>query len=217
MRMVLIGPPGAGKGTQAERLALHYHIPHISTGEMLRAEVRAGSPLGLQVKEIIAGGNLVSDGLMLDLVEQRLQHKDARHGFILDGFPRSSEQAEALMRLLDRLHKPLDAVVQMVVPDDEIVTRLSYRRVCPQCPRTYHLYFNKPHRSGLCDIDGATLIQREDDREEAIRNRLHVYHQQTEPVVDYFRRTPLLREINALGDVAAISKAIHAALRGIAV
>ena len=210
--MVLIGPPGAGKGTQASRLAAHYHIPHISTGEMLREEVKVGSSIGHQIKDCLAAGNLVSDQMILGLVEMRLQQKDCRLGFILDGFPRSQVQAEATHSLLDRLGRPLNAVVQLIMPDDEIVTRLSYRRICSQCARPYHLLFNAPRQEGFCDVDGSPLIQRSDDTENSIRNRLNVYHRQTEPVVEYYRKTPLLNEFSALGEVNAITQAIILAL-----
>lgn len=210
--MVLIGPPGAGKGTQAAHLAAYYHIPHISTGEMLREEVKQGSLIGNQIKDCLAAGNLVSDQMILGLVEMRLQQQDCRHGFILDGFPRSQIQAEATGALLERLQRPLDAVVQLIMPDDEIVTRLSYRRICSQCARPYHLLFNAPRLDNLCDLDGQHLIQRSDDTEDSIRNRLNVYHKQTEPVVDYYRKTPLLKEISALGEVNTITQAIILAL-----
>lgn len=215
--MVLIGPPGAGKGTQAAQLAAQYHIPHISTGEMLRQEVRQGTIIGQQVKDCLAAGNLVPDALMLNMVENRLQQKDTLNGFILDGFPRSAQQAEELQQLLERIGRPLHAVIQMICPDDEIVGRLSHRRICTQCGKPYHLIYSPPKQEGLCDLDGAPLYHREDDHESAIRNRLGVYHRQTEPVVEYFRhKTKLLREINALGEVSAISQAIRSILGAIA-
>jgi adenylate kinase len=215
--MVLIGPPGAGKGTQAARLAERYHIPHISTGEMLRQEVRQGSIIGQQVKDCLAAGNLVTDSVMLNMVENRLQMKDTLGGFILDGFPRSPVQAEALQALLERINRPLHAVIQMICPDDEIVNRLAHRRICTLCGKPYHLIDQRPKVEGVCDLDGSPLYHRDDDREEAIRNRLSVYHRQTEPVVEYFRKhTSLLREINALGEVSAVSQAIQSILGAIA-
>jgi len=210
--MVLIGPPGAGKGTQASHLAVHYHIPHISTGDMLRQEVKLGSTIGRQIKDCLAAGNLVSDQMILGLVENRLQEMDCRHGFILDGFPRSYAQAEATQALLERISRPLNGVVQLVMPDEEIITRLSYRRICSECGRSYHLLYTPPKQAGLCNVDGAPLTQRADDTEEAIRNRLSVYHRQTEPVIDFYRRTPLLREITAEGEVSFITQAIIQAL-----
>ena len=150
--------------------------------------------------------------MILGLVEMRLQQKDCRLGFILDGFPRSEVQAVATQALLGRLQRPLDAVVQMMMPDDEIVTRLSYRRICSQCARPYHLLFNAPKVDGVCDVDGSALIQRSDDTEDSIRNRLHVFHKQTEPVVEYYRKTPLLKEVDAMGEVNAITQAIIQAL-----
>lgn len=214
--MVLIGPPGAGKGTQASILAAHYHIPHISTGDMLRQEVKLSTSIGRQIKDCLAAGNLVSDSMILGLVEMRLQQMDCRQGFILDGFPRSQVQAEATHALLEKLAKPLTAVVQLIMPDEEIVTRLSFRRVCSECCRTYHLLYNAPKVEGACDVDGAPLTQRSDDTEDSIRNRLSVYHRQTEPVVEYYRRTPLLKEISAEGEVNSITQAILSALAKVA-
>lgn len=216
MRMVLIGPPGAGKGTQANQLAAHYHIPHISTGEMLRHEVREGTEIGKKVAACLAAGNLVSDELMLGMVEHRLQMIDAQSGFVLDGFPRSTYQAEGLQKLMEKLQRPLQAVVQLMIPDDEIVSRLKDRRVCSACGKIYHLVHRPPQKAGICDLDGAPLTQRDDDTEESIRNRLSVYHRQTEPVVGFYRLTPLLREIDALGDVSDVCRAIKLILEGIA-
>lgn len=217
MRMVLIGPPGAGKGTQATLLGAHYGIPHISTGEMLRLEVRQGTDIGRQVQSCLAAGNLVSDQLILEMVEHRLQQEDTQRGFVLDGFPRSTVQAEGLESLSRQLQKPLQAIIQMVLPDDDIVSRLSARRVCSACGKIYHLMHRPPQTAGVCDLDGAPLLQREDDQEEAIRNRLTVYHRQTQPVVDYYRGTEGFREISALGEVSEICEAIKLVLEGIAV
>ncbi|MFN8609894.1 MAG: adenylate kinase [Vulcanimicrobiota bacterium] len=197
LRLVLIGPPGAGKGTQAAVLKDRYGLAHISTGDMLRDEVRRQTPLGLQAKTLMAAGQLVPDALILDMMAQRLQQPDVARGFLLDGFPRSRAQGQALVSTLTRLKQPLHAVIQLKLGDEEIVRRLSLRRSCPSCGRVYHLQTNPPTLHGLCDTDGAALQHREDDNEQTIRTRLSVFHQQTQPVIEYFRGLGLLRSLDA--------------------
>lgn len=213
--MILIGPPGAGKGTQAARLAEQFEIPHISTGDMLRHEIKQGTAIGDQVKDLQARGELAPDALVIGLVEQRIQQADTQHGFILDGFPRSNAQAQMLQQLLERVGQPIQAVVQLMVPDNEIVTRLSHRRMCSQCGATYHQFSARPKREGVCDRDGAPLVQREDDSEEAIRNRLNIFHKQTEPVVEYYGKLSLLRIIDAQGEVGIVFEMIQSALKSV--
>jgi adenylate kinase len=182
MRVILLGAPGAGKGTQAKYITEKYGIPQISTGDMLRAAVKAGSPLGLKVKEVMASGGLVSDETIIELIEERIKADDCRSGFLFDGFPRTIPQAEALKKQgID-----IDAVVEIRVDDEEIVNRLSGRRVHEASGRIYHLKYNPPTKANRDDVTGEPLVQREDDKEETVRKRLQVYHSQTAPLVEYY-------------------------------
>lgn len=195
--MILLGPPGAGKGTQAERLREDFGLPHISTGDMLRAQVASGSELGLKAKGYMDAGELVPDEVIIDMIVQRISDADARDGFLLDGFPRNETQADALAKALAGLERRLTAVLAIEVSDEEVVRRLSGRRVCVKNPgHIYHVDFDPPKHEGICDQDGSRLIQRDDDREETIRRRLEVYHRQTAPLIDYYDRAGLLRRFN---------------------
>lgn len=216
MRVILLGGPGAGKGTQAAFVAQRFGIPRISTGDMLRAAVEAGTPLGKQAKEVMDAGGLVSDDIILGLVEERIRQPDCANGFLLDGFPRTIPQAEALRERGVRV----DYVVEIVVDDAEIVRRMSGRRVHPGSGRTYHVEFNPPEVPGRDDETGERLVQRDDDREETVRKRLEVYHAQTEPVVEYYRSwsrsgdpaAPSYVRIEGVGGVEQIRDAIFEAL-----
>jgi len=196
MRVILLGPPGAGKGTQGPRIASRCQIPKISTGDMLRESARQGTPIGLHAKELIDRGLLVPDEMMIDLVEDRLMAADCAGGFVLDGFPRTAAQASALDEFLLRRHLELDGVLDIKVGDSELIRRLSGRRVCPQCGTTFHLETNPPQEPGRCDKDGAALFQREDDRPESISRRMVIYRNETAPLIDYYEREGLLRPID---------------------
>jgi len=202
MRLILLGPPGAGKGTQAQFICEKYRIPQISTGDMLRAAVKSGSELGRQVKDIMDSGALVSDDLIIALVQDRIQQADCANGFLLDGFPRTIPQAQAL----NDAGVSIDFVVEIAVDDEQIVSRLSGRRVHEGSGRVYHLQHNPPQTEGVDDITGEPLIQREDDREQTVRNRLSVYHSQTEPLVKFYRdlatqdqQSPVFKSVDGLG------------------
>ena len=217
MRLILLGPPGAGKGTQASFIREKYGIPQISTGDMLRAAVKAGTPLGLAAKQVMDAGKLVSDDIIIGLVSERLKQPDCRRGYLFDGFPRTIPQAEALRKA----GVPIDYVLEIDVPDDEIIERMSGRRVHPASGRSYHVEFNPPKREGLDDVTGEPLIQRDDDREETVRHRLEVYRKQTSPLVGYYGRlaasgeagAPKYRKISGLGTVEEIKQRAFAALR----
>ena len=184
MRIILLGPPGAGKGTQAQGLTKHYGIPQISTGDMLRAAIKEGTPLGLQAKSIMDAGKLVSDDIIIGLVKDRIAAPDCANGFLFDGFPRTIPQAEALVAAgID-----IDAVVELQVPDEKIVKRMSGRRVHLASGRTYHIVYNPPKVEGKDDVTGEDLTIRDDDKEETVRGRLHVYHEQTEPLIDFYQK-----------------------------
>ena len=211
--LLLFGPPGAGKGTQAVRLSGVFKIPHIATGDMLRAAIQSYTPLGAKAKEFIDKGQLVPDQLVLDLIADRLVQPDTERGFLLDGFPRTVPQAEGLGRMLAERGKKLDHILVLDVPDDELVQRISGRRTCESCQATYHVVAKPPRRPGVCDRDGGTLIQRSDDSEEIIRNRLREYNAKTRPVLDYFEQNSWpVRRIDANGNMDQIFGRIYAAV-----
>ncbi len=217
MRLILLGPPGAGKGTQANFIKEKFGIPQISTGDMLRAAVKAGTPLGLAAKKVMDEGKLVSDDVIIGLVKERLREPDCRKGYLFDGFPRTIPQAEAMKDA----GVAIDFVLEIDVPDAEIIERMSGRRVHVASGRTYHVKFNPPKTAGKDDVTGEDLIQRDDDKEETVRKRLEVYHAQTKPLVDYYSkwaatgdaRAPKYRKISGLGTVDEIRERAFAALK----
>ncbi len=213
MKIVLLGPPGAGKGTQAAMLMDKYKIPQISTGDMLRAAVRDQSPMGIKAKEYMDAGGLVPDEVVVGIVRERLQQSDCGSGFILDGFPRTVPQADALTQVLSSLNKELDAVISLEVDIDALVDRLTGRRTCAGCGRGFHIRFSPPGQDGICDSCGGSLSQRDDDKEETIRNRMQVYQQQTAPLEDYYRKEGLLTVVDGMDDITAVQQSIVAALQ----
>ena len=208
MRLVLLGPPGSGKGTQGERLAAALGVPRISTGDILRRNVAQGTDLGKKAKTFMESGRLVPDELVIAMTAARLKEPDARNGFILDGFPRTIAQAEALSKLT-----PLDAVVNLFLEPEELVKRSAGRRVCPKCESVYHVVSNPPRKAGICDKCGTTLVTRPDDREEVVRTRIETYERQTAPLIAYYKERGLLREVYASGMIGEISQRVEEALR----
>lgn len=214
MRIVLVGPPGAGKGTQAQFIASHLSIPKISTGDIFRVNVSQGTELGREAKAYMDRGDLVPDSVTIAMVRDRLAEGDTRDGFLLDGFPRTLTQAKALDETLDDMGTKLDVVLELVVDDDEVVRRLSGRRTCRVCGRVWHLDFDPPTRDGICDQCGGELFQRDDDREETVRHRLEVYAEQTAPLIDFYADKSILVGLDATGPVEDVTdRAINALMR----
>ncbi|GGO53381.1 MULTISPECIES: adenylate kinase [Streptomyces] len=215
MRIVLVGPPGAGKGTQAAFLAKNLSIPHISTGDLFRANISQQTELGKLAKSYMDAGNLVPDEVTIGMAKDRMEQPDAENGFLLDGFPRNVSQAEALDEMLKTEGMKLDGVLDLEVPEDEVVKRIAGRRICRKdSSHVFHVTYSKPKTDGVCDVCGGELYQREDDSEDTVRKRLEVYHTQTEPIIDYYKAQGLVVTISALGKVDEVTKRAMAALQG---
>ena len=214
MKIIMLGAPGAGKGTQAKMIADKYGIPHISTGDIFRANIKNGTELGKKAKTYMDQGLLVPDELVVDLVADRIVQEDCKNGFVLDGFPRTIPQAEALDGALKKLDTKIDYALNIEVPDENIISRMSGRRACVSCGATYHLVHIPPKKEGVCDKCGASLILRDDDKPETVKKRLAVYHEQTQPLIDYYKAQGCLKEVDGtvdMGDVfAAIVKILGA-------
>jgi adenylate kinase len=213
MRLVLVGPPGAGKGTQAQFISAHLGVPKISTGDIFRANVSQGTDLGQEARKFMDAGDLVPDEITIGMVRDRLAEDDANQGFLLDGFPRNVPQARTLDEILKDVGNPLDVVLELVVDDDEVVRRLSGRRTCRNCGHIWHIDFDPPSAEGVCDICGGELFQRDDDMPETVRHRLDVYYEQTSPLVGYYAEAGILVGIDAMGPVDDVTDRAIAALR----
>ena len=214
MRLVLLGAPGAGKGTQAKMLIEKYRIPQISTGDILRKAVADGTPLGKEAKAIMERGELVPDKIVLGLVEERVKQDDCKKGFILDGFPRNTVQAEALDKLLNDIKMPLDSALSVDVPKEDLMKRLTGRRTCKSCQQMYNIYFTPPKKEGACDKCGGELFQRGDDKEETIKKRLDVYDAQTAPLIGYYKKKGILKSVVGIGSIQEIFKKVCNILEG---
>ncbi len=203
MDIILLGPPGSGKGTQAKMIAEKYKVKHISTGDILRENVRNGTPLGVEAKKFMDAGKLVPDSLLIDIIKDRLAKPDVKAGWMLDGYPRTIPQAEALDKILPALGQKIDVVLNVDVPDAELIKRVTGRRMC-KCGTTYHVQFNPPKVAGKCDACGADLYQRADDTEATVKERLQAYHAQTQPLIDFYNKRGIVANINGTGDIKAI-------------
>ena len=196
MKIIMLGAPGAGKGTQAKKIAEKYEIPHISTGDIFRANIKNGTELGMKAKSYMDKGALVPDELTCDLVMDRISQEDCKNGFVLDGFPRTIPQAKALDVALEKINEKMDFAVDVDVPDENIVNRMGGRRACLNCGATYHIVFNPTKLDGVCDTCGKQTVLREDDKPETVQNRLHVYHEQTQPLLDYYKEQNILKSVD---------------------
>lgn len=214
MNILIMGPPGAGKGTQADVIVKEFGIPHISTGDAFRLAMKQGTPIGIKAKEYIDKGELVPDDVTIGIVEERLQQPDCKKGFLLDGFPRTLAQAEALDQILGRLNTKLDDVINLKVDRDKLLVRITGRRVCKICGTSYHVVFNPPKVEGICDKDGGELYQRPDDNEDSVRTRLDEYSNKTAPLLTFYENQSLLRYIDGEQDIDVVSQNIVSLLRG---
>ncbi len=212
MKIVMLGAPGAGKGTQAKMISEKYGIPHISTGDIFRANIKENTDLGKKAKEYMDKGLLVPDELVVDLVVDRLAQDDAKTGYVLDGFPRTIPQAEALDEALAKIGEKLDYAIDVDVPDENIINRMSGRRACVSCGGTYHIKYNPTKKEGICDACGGELVLRDDDKPETVKKRLNVYHEQTQPLIDYYTKAGILKEVDGTVDLEAVFQAITAIL-----
>jgi adenylate kinase len=212
LNLILLGPPGAGKGTQAERLVEDFDLPYYATGDILRAAVKDGTQIGTQAKEYMDRGDLVPDEVIIGVIMERIDTPEAADGFLLDGFPRTIPQADALAQALENLGRRITAVILIDVPDEEVIRRLSGRRVCVKNGHTYHVDFDPPKREGVCDQDGSRLVQRDDDKEETVKRRLEVYHEQTSPLVEYYEERGTLRRFEGARPPEEVHDRIRATL-----
>lgn len=208
LNIILLGPPGSGKGTQARRLMERYGIPQVSTGDILRAKRKEKSKVGLEIKEIMESGKLVPDEMVIEIVKERLQSEDCAYGYLLDGFPRNVSQADSLDQFLEEIDSRISQVINLEVNEEEVVKRLTGRRVCRKCQAMFHLDFSPSRKPGVCDQCGGELYQREDDREDVIRERLRVYREETSPLIDYYSRKKLLRPVSGSGSPDEITARI---------
>ena len=213
MKIIMLGAPGAGKGTQAKQIASKYEIPHISTGDIFRANIKNGTDLGKKAKEYMDQGLLVPDELTCDLVMDRIQQDDCKNGFVLDGFPRTIPQAEALDAALSKIGESMDYAIDVDVPDENIVNRMSGRRACLNCGATYHLVAIPPKKEGICDSCGSELVLREDDKPETVQKRLDVYHDQTQPLIEFYTKKGVLQAVDGTKDMKDVFDAITAILK----
>ena len=208
MKVIMLGAPGAGKGTQAKKIAEKYEIPHISTGDIFRANIKNGTELGNKAKSYMDQGHLVPDELTCDLVVDRINQADCKNGYVLDGFPRTIPQAESLTKALSDRGEAIDYAIDVDVPDENIVNRMTGRRACLTCGATYHVTFAPPAKEGICDVCGAELVLRDDDKPETVQKRLAVYHEQTQPLIDYYKEKGVLHSVDGTKDMEAVFQSI---------
>ncbi len=212
MNIILLGPPGAGKGTQAGKIIEKYKIPQISTGDILRAAVREGTELGKEAQKYMNEGKLVPDSVVIGIIRDRLKEDDCKNGYLLDGFPRTIAQAEELDNILSEMNSSLDCVISIEVLDEEIIQRITGRRMCKECGAVYHIKYSPPSKDGICDKCGGNLYQRDDDKEETVRERLEVYKKQTEPLKEYYNKKGILKEVEGTGSIDSIFASIDGIL-----
>ena len=204
MKIIMLGAPGAGKGTQAKKIAAKYQIPHISTGDIFRANIKNGTELGMKAKSYMDAGGLVPDEITIGMLLDRIHEADCENGYVLDGFPRTIPQAESLTQALAGMDEKIDYAVNVDVPDENIISRMSGRRACLNCGATYHIVYNPPKQEGVCDVCGDKLVLRDDDKPETVQKRLSVYHDQTQPLIEYYEKAGVLKQVDGTQDMEAV-------------